>query len=214
MRHACEPDHLLAVSTLVSGERRAGRATGLGLSWGVGHTLSLFVVGSILAAVHVQLPARVSDVFQFGVSLMLIGLGGRAMYAAWDQGRTGSSHAHSHGALTHQHRGATDHVHLGRWALARRPLLVGIVHGLAGSGTLTALVMANLSTVFAQIAYIAVFGVGSTLAMTALSSCAGWPLARFVRRPMTATVLWCLSGVASITYGVLSGSPIVWRWVS
>src|SRR5438128_1755861 len=74
---------------------------------------------------------------------------------------------------------------LARWALARRPLLVGVVHGLEGSGTLTALVMANSSTLSAQIAYIAVFGLGSILGMTALSSCALWPMARFVRRPMT-----------------------------
>jgi hypothetical protein len=86
-------------------------------------------------------------------------------------------------------------------------------HGLAGSA-LTALVMANLPTVSAQVAYIAVFGVGSTIGMAALSACAGWPMARLVRQPVAIAALSCLSGGLSIAYGVVSGSSIVSRWCS
>jgi hypothetical protein len=214
MRHACEPDHLLAVSTLMSGERTAVRATALGVSWGMGHTVSLFTVGAVLAVAHLQLSSSVSGVFEFSVSLMLIALGGRAIVAAWRQGADGPPHVHAHGAQTHQHQGAVDHVHVLRWPLARRPLLVGMVHGLAGSGALTALVVANLPTVSAQVAYIVVFGAGSTIGMAALSAFASWPMARFVRGPVAIAVLSGLSGGLSIAYGVLSGLSIVWRWVS
>jgi hypothetical protein len=214
IRHACEPDHLLAVSTLISRERSAIRATELGISWGLGHTASLFAVGTALALIHRQLPAGVSDVFEFGVSLMLIALGGRAIYTGWHQGADGASHRHAHGSLTHQHRGARDHVHVGRWALARRPLVVGMVHGLAGSGALTALVMANLPTVSSQVAYILVFGAGSAIGMAALSAFAGWPLARLVRHRGTVFALSWVSGVLSIAYGLWSGSPILWHLLS
>jgi beta-lactamase regulating signal transducer with metallopeptidase domain len=213
IRHACDPDHLLALSTLLSGERSAVRATGLGVSWGLGHTLSLLLVGAALAVAHVGLPAGLSGISDFGVSLMLIGLGGRAIHAAWRQGIDGPNRVHSHGLLTHRHAGALEHVHVGPWALARRPLLVGMVHGLAGSGALTALVMATLPSAAAQLTYIVVFGTGSTVGMAALSACAAWPLARFVRRPLTVAALSCFSGALSIGYGLFSGSPILWRWL-
>ena len=76
------------------------------------------------------------------------------------------------------HRGRPAHIHIGAWTLARRPLLVGAVHGLAGSGALTALVLTTLPTTAARLTYMALFGLGSTLGMAALSGLLGWPLAR------------------------------------
>src|SRR5437764_12773845 len=111
MRHALEPDHLTAVSTLVTGERSSMRAAMLGASWGLGHTLSLVVVGAVLLVLRAEMPARVADIFELFVAIMLIVLGIRAMSVT-----------------------ATPHAHMGRWTMARRPLLVGAVHGLAGSG--------------------------------------------------------------------------------
>src|SRR5207253_1257213 len=78
----------------------------------------------------------------------------------------------------HVHGGAPGHIHIGAWTLARRPLLVGAIHGLAGSGALTALVVATLPSTAARLTYMAVFGLGSTLGMAALSGALGWPLAR------------------------------------
>jgi beta-lactamase regulating signal transducer with metallopeptidase domain len=212
MRHACEPDHLLAVSTLMSTERSTIRATGLGVFWGLGHTLSLLVVGAVLALGHTQLPASAALLFEFAVSLMLVALGVRAIALAWRQGAAGPSHAHAHSTTIHQHRGALDHVHVGPLTLARRPLLVGMVHGLAGSGALTALVMANLPTAPAQLAYVVLFGCGSTIGMAALSACASWPLLRFVRQPRMVASLASVSGGLSVLYGLVSGSFILWRW--
>ena len=86
MRHALEPDHLTAVSTLVTGERNSYRAAMLGAFWGLGHTLSLVVVGAVLVVLRAEMPARVSDLFELFVAVMLVGLGVRAMLLAVRQG--------------------------------------------------------------------------------------------------------------------------------
>jgi ABC-type nickel/cobalt efflux system permease component RcnA len=78
MRHALEPDHLAAVSTLVTGERNTVRAALLGVCWGLGHTLSLIVVGTVLVILRAEMPVRVADAFELCVALMLIALGLRA----------------------------------------------------------------------------------------------------------------------------------------
>src|SRR5438132_2338894 len=186
MRHALEPDHLTAVSTLVTGERSSVRAAMLGASWGIGHTLSLVTVGASLVVLRAEMPARIADVFELFVAIMLVGLGIRAIALAVRQGAIGPTHTHHHGHVVHRHAGATPHLHVGRWTLARRPLLVGAVHGLAGSGALTALVLATLTSTAARIAYIALFGVGSTVGMAALSGLLGWPLGRIAGHPTLA----------------------------
>src|SRR5437867_3749341 len=94
MRHALEPDHLAAVSTLVAHDRGGYKAAWLGACWGVGHTLSLVAVGAALVLLRAEMPARATTVFEFGVALMLVGLGLRAIYAAARQGRSGPVHRH------------------------------------------------------------------------------------------------------------------------
>ena len=211
MRHALEPDHLAAVSTLVTGERSSAKAALLGVCWGLGHTLSLVVVGGVLVLLRAEMPARIADVFELCVALMLIGLGLRAIYLAARQGPTGPVHAHQHGRRLHVHPGAPAHIHIGAWTLARRPLLVGAVHGLAGSGALTALVLATLPTAAARLIYMAVFGLGSTLGMAALSGLLGWPLARMGRHRGLARAMSLLVGFVSMALGVAWGYPLLAR---
>ena len=188
MRHALEPDHLTAVSTLVTGERSSVRAAMLGASWGVGHTLSLVVVGAALVLLRAEMPARVADLFELFVAIMLVALGVRAIYS-----------------------GRTPHVHTGDWKMARRPLLVGAVHGLAGSGALTALVLATLSSTTARITYMALFGIGSTLGMALLTSAIGWPLARIGGNRHTVRALSVAVGCVSIALGIFWGYPLTSR---
>ncbi|OFW12214.1 MAG: hypothetical protein A3F69_04235 [Acidobacteria bacterium RIFCSPLOWO2_12_FULL_66_10] len=209
MRHALEPDHLAAVSTLVSGERTSRKAALLGACWGLGHTLSLVVVGGLLVGLRAEMPARVSDVFEFCVALMLVGLGLRAIYLAARQGSAGPVHAHHHGHVAHTHPGAPAHIHIGTWTLARRPLLVGVVHGLAGSGALTALVLATLPTTAARLIYMALFGLGSTLGMAALSGLLGWPVARMGDHHALARGVSVAVGCVSTALGVAWGYPLV-----
>jgi high-affinity nickel-transport protein len=211
MRHALEPDHLAAVSTLVTGERSGAKAAWLGACWGFGHTLTLLVAGATLVALRAKMPAAVSDAFEMGVAVMLVGLGLRAIYTAARQGPDGPVHLHHHGRLVHLHPGVPAHVHIGRWTLARRPLLVGAVHGLAGSGALTALVLATLPSPTAQLTYMAVFGLGSTAGMAALSAVVGWPLGRLARHPLLIRGLSLAVGCVSTSLGVWWGYPLVGR---
>ncbi len=211
MRHALEPDHLAAVSTLVTGERTSVKAALLGACWGLGHTCSLIVAGSILVMLRAEMPERIAVGFEFCVALMLIGFGLRAIYLAARQGQAGPVHIHHHGHTVHEHHGAPAHVHIGAWTLARRPLIVGAVHGLAGSGALTALVVATLPSTAARITYMLVFGLGSTVGMAALSGLLGWPLARAGRHRGLARALSLAVGFLSTTLGLFWGYPLLGR---
>ena len=211
MRHALEPDHLTAVSTLVTGERNGYRAAMLGAFWGLGHTLSLVVVGAVLVVLRAEMPPRMSDLFELFVAVMLVGLGARAIMLAVRQGPIGPAREHHHGRLVHNHAGATPHVHVGKWTLARRPLLVGAVHGLAGSGALTALVLATLPSTAARLTYMALFGVGSTVGMATLSGVLGWPLGRLARHRGLARGVSLTVGCISTVLGVFWGYPLVER---
>src|SRR5438128_6595957 len=103
MRHALEPDHLAAVSTLVTEHRKSTRAIFLGVCWGLGHTLALVAVGVLLIALRAELPDRLTDFFELGVAAMLIALGMRAIRRAARQGADGPSAVHQHGPLVHRH---------------------------------------------------------------------------------------------------------------
>ena len=207
MRHALEPDHLAAVSTLVTRERNSVKAALLGMCWGLGHTAGLVVVGAVLVFLRAELPARIANLFELLVAVMLIALGSRAVVQAMRQGQP--SHLHQHAFAVHRHSGLPAHVHIGAWTLARRPLLIGAVHGLAGSGALTALVLTTLPTTAERLMYISLFGLGSTCGMAVLSGVLGWPLARLGAHPGIARGISALVGCFSIALGVAWGYPFV-----
>ena len=209
MRHALEPDHLAAVSTLVTGERSSYKAAFLGACWGLGHTIALIAVGTIFVVLRAQMPTALAAALEFGVAVMLVGLGLRAIYLASRQGAAGPVHVHHHGSRVHVHQGMPAHIHIGTWTLARRPLVVGAVHGLAGSGALAALVLTTLPSTAARVTYMALFGLGSTLGMAALSALVGWPLARLGGRVGIARAVSLVVGCASTALGIFYGSRIL-----
>jgi len=211
MRHALEPDHLAAVSTMVTRERNSYKAALVGACWGLGHTLSLLAVGAVLLVLRAEMTTRVSDAFELCVALMLIGLGGRAIRQAARQGTAGPAHVHQHGHVVHRHAGVPAHVHVGRWTLARKPLLVGAVHGLAGSGALTALVLATLPSTAARLSYMALFGLGSTAGMAAMSGLLGWPLARVGSNHTLVRGVSFAVGCVTTTLGLIWGYPLIGR---
>jgi hypothetical protein len=114
-------------------------------------------------------------------------------------------HVHRHGIVVHTHSGTNGHVHIGSWTLARRPLVVGAIHGLAGSGALTALVLSTLPTLTARLSYMALFGLGSTVSMAALSGLLGWPLARLGTHQAVVRGVTFLVGFLSAGFGVYWG---------
>jgi hypothetical protein len=186
----------------------------LGAFWGLGHTLSLFAVGLILGALRTELPPRLGEAFELVVAAMLIFLGVRALWIARRQADEGAAvhHVHHHEGVAHTHTGPPAHVHVGRFTLAARPLLVGIVHGLAGSGALTALAMARLNGGGARLAYIACFGFGSVLGMSLLTGLLGIPLSRM--RPRVLRYVGAAAGCISLVLGVLWGAPLIENWFS
>lgn len=204
LRHAMEPDHLAAVSTLVAAEPRPRRAALLGAFWGVGHLLSLLGVGVLLLAFRVQLSPQWADAFELLVAAVLIGLGLRAFRGAFSLRAAASSH--QHGVVLHAHGAHGEHVHVGPLTLAARPLLVGIAHGLAGSGAITALALATMPGPGAAAAFVAVFALGSIGGMTLLSGVAGVPLERLARKPATHAALMRVVGALSLAVGVLWGA--------
>ena len=231
-RHASEPDHLVAVSTLIAEQRGAWRAMLLGAIWGVGHSISLFMVGLILLFFHLELSEHVADYFELGVVIMLLGLGTRSMVRAFRAGGRGidaqarlrsgggggAEHEHVH---LHEH----DHAHVGdrhflggdddelarRWTLTRRPLMIGLVHGLAGSGALTALVLANMPSVGSGLIYMASFGAGSVLGMATLTGLVGLPLRRLTQRRGAQMALSACAGLISFGLGIHWGWPLLLR---
>jgi hypothetical protein len=213
MRHALEPDHMAAVTTLLSRERSGSRAVMLGVFWGLGHTMSLVTVAAAVMLLRAQMPPIAVDLLECGVAIMLVGLGVRSLVHAARLGPSGPAHLHRHGRVVHRHTGVTSHVHVGGWTLARRPLLIGTVHGLAGSGALTALVLTTLPSPTTQLAYVMLFGMGSTLGMAVLSGLLGWPLARFGHHHAVARSVQFLVGVMSTVIGLAWGYPIAARLI-
>lgn len=204
MRHALEPDHLAALSTLLTGERNVRKAAWLGVYWGVGHTLTLLAAGSLLVVLRADMPAFASDVLGGAVVLLLVAFGFRAIYLSGGQTAAGRPHSHVHGP-------APVAASAGQWTLARRPLLVGAVHGLAGSGALTAVVMATIPSLGARLVYLLLFGVGSTLGMAALSGLMGWPIARVGTNGAVARCLSLTVGCISIVLGLYWAYPLIGR---
>lgn len=203
LRHALEPDHLAAVSTLMTGERSSAKAAWLGAWWGLGHTLTLVVAGALLVLLRADMPPLAADMFELGVVLLLVGFGLRAIYqGVWGLPRPTHSHARP---------GRSPSGPRGRWTGARRPLVVGAVHGLAGSGAVTAFVVAALPTTATRLGYLALFGIGTTVGMAVLSGVLGWPLARIGGNRGTVRLLSLAVGSLSAALGLVWGYPVVSR---
>jgi high-affinity nickel-transport protein len=201
MRHALEPDHLAAVSTLMTGERSSAKAAWLGAWWGLGHTLTLFTAGALLVVLQAEMPAIVAHVLEVCVVLLLVGFGVRAIHQGARRVPKGPTHSHKKPK-------AWSPFQVDRWTLAR-PLFVGAVHGLAGSGALTALVVTTLPSTATRLAYLMLFGVGSTVGMVTLSGLLGWPIARMGANHVCARTFSLAVGSVSTALGLFWGYPFI-----
>lgn len=201
-RHAFEPDHLAAVSTLVADRPRPRQAALLGALWGLGHTIALLAVGVVLLVARAELSPTVEHGFEVAVAAMLIGLGARSLVLALRDGRRGALQVHAHGDASHVHAGPRGHVHVLDRTLALRPLIIGTIHGLAGSGAMAALAMAQMPTRAAAVAYVLLFGLGSSLGMAAVSSLAAVSLARVTARGPALRRLRIGAGALAVVVGI------------
>jgi len=211
MRHALEPDHVAAVSTFVASEKSRRATVRYAASWGAGHGTMLVLFGGALAVFQFELPQRAADALELIVAAVLVALGVRGLVHAVRAGRTGVRFPHAHGAEAHEHAGAHDHVHVKGMTLARLPFVVGLVHGLAGSGAIALLVASKLAAVSAPVAvaFIAIYAAGAALGMAALAGVLGWPLARLARSRVGFAAVLGASAVLSLVVGVAWAAPIV-----
>jgi high-affinity nickel-transport protein len=225
LQHATDADHLVAVATIVSRERRFANGALVGAFWGLGHMLTLGMAGTVVVALGLRIPAGLETGLELMVAVMLITLGVLRLRAAGRDGETvprehlladhdhgGAevvhSHPHHHGHAAHAH----PHVHPshrllaalgdGRSGLAGRAIVVGAVHGMAGSAAVTLLVLATLPTAAAAVAYLALFGAGTLLGMTALTAALAVPVAVAMRARRARRALATAAGAASIVFGL------------
>jgi hypothetical protein len=202
MRHALEPDHFAAVATLIGSERSSARAALLGVYWGLGHTLAIVMISAALVMLQAEMPESASTVIDMMVATMLVILGVRAMLQGLCGGSRGLLPADGLRLPLHRHAPVPGIANVGAWPLARRPLLVGAVHGLAGSGALTALVLTALPNGWSRFAYVALFGAASTLGMAAMSGLLGWPLAWLGMQHAVTRSIVVVVGFGSAALGV------------
>jgi ABC-type nickel/cobalt efflux system permease component RcnA len=184
MRHALEADHLAAVASLATRSRSTGAVVMQGAAWGLGHTLTLLVVGGACLLLGAVIPERASHALELAVGLVLLLLGAQVLRRLRRQRVHVHVHRHDEGAVhIHAHSHAPEgrhdpahHEHAHPAAFPRRALAVGLVHGLAGSAALLLLTVAAVGSPWVGLAYIALFGVGSILGMAALSAVIAVPL--------------------------------------
>ncbi|MBK9070717.1 MAG: hypothetical protein IPL79_06915 [Myxococcales bacterium] len=200
--HAFEPDHLAAVSTMVTNEKRPWRALGLGMSWGLGHAAALFAVMVAIWVFGWHAPAALEGWLEGAVGVMLIALGVGNVLRARRAMAAGPRFEHAHGRRRHAHTGEQGHVHVGAMALASRSLMIGMLHGLAGSGGLAVLVATKASTPGGALAYASAFGVGAMVSMGVATMLVCFGLDRLAawRAPLGRATI-ALSGAIAIAIG-------------
>ena len=193
LRHATEADHLAAISTIVTERRSLLSPLLVGGLWGFGHTLSLLIAGVGVLLLRYQMTDGVAHALEACVGIMLVLLGANVLRTLMHRG---ASHSHDH-TTTGSHSQAAV------WLVAR-PLLVGMVHGLAGSAPLLLLTLTAASSPLAAFSYIAVFGVGSMMGMAIMSVLLSVPARLTVDHfARTHLALRGLSGLFSVTLGLL-----------
>jgi nickel/cobalt exporter len=213
LKHATEADHVIAVSAIVSEHKRLARAALVGALWGAGHTLSLVVVGAVVLVMRITIPDVVASWLEFGVALMIIGLGAAALHRGLRMRSDVHVHKHEHGGREHAHvhfheheGGAVSHPAAHTHAVTRiglKPLVVGAVHGLAGSAALTLLVLTQIASPWLGMVYLLVFGVGSVGGMLIMSGLVGLPFALTAGRLNAAHhTLQIVAGAVSVLFGI------------
>ncbi len=215
MQHALEADHVAAVSSIVARRSRYGDIVRHGLTWGLGHTLTLFVFAGAAIFLGRAIPDNIMGPIEGAVGIMLIGLGLHVLWRLWRDRvhfhphRHGDGqvhlHAHSHAGETQPHHASHhEHEHGFRW----RTLLVGLMHGLAGSAALLVLAVSRASDPVAGLGYVLVFGVGSMVGMGVLSSVIAVPFVLTARR-LTLINRGLQLAVGGVTIGI--GALTVYR---
>jgi len=202
LAHACDPDHLVAVGTLTAESKNARQASVLGMVWGVGHTIALALIGSLVLNMRWTVPDQFSFVMEGIVGLIIVLLGVNLLWQSL-QKITIHTHQHKHDGSTHAHvhvhgSDTVTHHHHGMGSKIKT-LGVGFVHGLAGSAALSLAVMSTMPSKMVGFIYIAVFGMGSIGGMLVMSTLLSLPF-RYVTDAWQHQVK-CGAGLLAIGFG-------------
>lgn len=198
LRHALDADHIAAVASLATRSRTTGETVRVGLAWGLGHAATLFLVCVAVLALDLGFPERIAHTVEFLVGVMLVALGIDVIRRALRDRL--HVHAHRHGGAKlhvhiHTHAGegrheTSAHAHQHRTGLPRRAVMVGLMHGLAGSAALLLLSVGAVGGMTFGLLYVALFGIGSMAGMAVLSLTMALPFRIFARGAS-----WALNGL-------------------
>jgi hypothetical protein len=218
LRHSIEADHVAAVlSVVASNQKNIKRASMLGVIWGLGHTTSLFIAGLLVLLLAVNISESVSSRLEFGVGIMLIFLG-ITTFTGWSMGkffkglrdqRSSSSHKHIHyhnGNVLHSH----DHIHDSGHRHGHKALIIGMVHGMAGSGALLLVVLSTINSIPLGLAYIAIFGAGSIVGMAGTSTLMGIPFVKLANFQKVSLLLRYVAAITTLAIGAGLIYDLVW----
>ena len=221
LRHSIEADHVAAVLSVVASNRKnIKRASMLGAIWGLGHTTSLFVAGLVVLLLAVNISDTISNRLEFGVGIMLLFLG-VTTFTGWSivkffkglrhrkSSTSSSSHDHIHhhqGNVVHSHR----HVHDDEHGHGHKSLIIGMIHGMAGSGALLIIVLSTINSIPLGLAYIAIFGVGSIGGMVGISTLMGIPFVKLSNSPKISMALRYAAAITTLAIGAGLIYDLVW----
>jgi len=230
MRHATDADHVIAVTTILSRSRRFLHSTMIGALWGFGHTVTVLIVGTAIIAFNLIIPPPVGLTMELAVAVMLIALGILNLTGAMRRVTErltppaplhGHDHAHLHAHADEPTEHGHDHAHLHGhgsdpgllatfgWYQLARPVVVGLVHGLAGSAAVALLVLATISDTGTAIAYLVVFCLGVAAGMALLTTVIGLPfLVSRTRSERINRWLTIGSGILSLVLGIYLGYQV------
>lgn len=228
LQHATDPDHLVAVATIVTRERRFADGALIGVLWGLGHMATLTLAGALIVGLRLTITREVGAGLELLVAGMLVLLGvlrlsdaargldavpATHLAADHEHGHLEAVHSHPHAHDGHVH--AHPHVHPSQGLLSAlalthgrfplRAVLVGAVHGMAGSAAASLLVLATLRSASSAVAYLLVFGAGTIIGMTLLTAAMAYPVSLALRFRHARRALAVCAGLGSIAFGVAYG---------
>jgi len=220
LRHAVEADHVAAVASLTTKTSKIRDAIPLGLLWGMGHTITIFTVGAVVMSMDQLIPERVAGMLELAVGFMLLWLGSDVLWRLWRDRihfhihthMDGVRHFHAHGHNNDRDHSASAHQHSHPVRIKCRALLVGIMHGMAGSAAVIVLTASQAPSFASGMVYIAIFGLGSILGMGLLTTVISWPM-HVAAKSMGAVYTTLTASVGVITVG-LGLSIIYTNWAA